>query len=257
MTLRERLLLYRLRRRALREGRNVAGTVRLSGFDIRYPDLLSLYVEYKDIFVRRIYHFDAASPAPVIVDGGGCIGVSVLYFKRRYPQSKVRCFEPDAQMFALLQENLRANGVSGVELVQAGLSDQDGAAAFQPDGADGGRLVAPQAGATTTSVRTVRLSQYIDGPVDFLKLNIEGAELPVLRELESTGKLAQVRRLVLEYHGWANDRQNLAPLLDLLDRNGFRYVLHDFDAETNPASKPPFTPRPDTTWFCLVGAARA
>jgi FkbM family methyltransferase len=255
MTLRERLRLYRLRRRAAREGRNVPGSVRLSGFDIRYTDLLSLYVEYKDIFMRRIYHFATAEAAPMVIDGGGCIGMSVLYFKRCYPRAKVLCFEPDAQMFALLEQNMRANQLEDVRLVQAGLSDQDGDAAFLPDGSDGGRLVAPGAGAAT--VRTVRLSPHIDGPVDFLKLNIEGAELPVLRELESSGKLAQVRRLVIEYHGWANDRQKLAPLLELLDRNGFRYVLHDFDEETNPASKPPFAPRLDTTWFCLVGAARA
>jgi len=36
-------------------------------------------MEYKDIFVQGIYYFKAKNANPYIIDGGGCIGMSVLY----------------------------------------------------------------------------------------------------------------------------------------------------------------------------------
>ncbi|RIK70844.1 MAG: methyltransferase [Planctomycetota bacterium] len=41
----------------------------------------------------------------------------------------------------------------------------------------------------------------------------------------------------------------------MLARHGFRYLVHDFDRATNPASKPPFRLR-RAPWFCLVYAER-
>jgi hypothetical protein len=101
-----------------------------------------------------------------------------------------------------------------------------------------------------------RLSDYLDEPVDFLKLNIEGEELPVLQEAAASGRLRNVRELVLEYHGWPGKQQGLGYILNLLDSNGYRYLVHDFDSQTCGASKPPFRMTADTTWFCLVYGRR-
>ena len=148
-------------------------------------------------------------------------------------------------------------------MIQAGLSDRDGHARFAPDGADGGRVIGTDArdsactkSETFSSIRTIRLSSLLTEPVEMLKLNIEGEEWPVLRDLEQSGKLALVRRLILEYHGWPGGRQCLGDILNLLDRASFRYLLHDFDRETNPSTKPPFRLRPNSPWFCLVYAER-
>jgi len=40
------------------------------------------------------------------------------------------------------------------------------------------------------TVPAVRLSAYLGGPVDFLKLDIEGLETAVLREADAAGRLA-------------------------------------------------------------------
>lgn len=229
------------------------GEICFGEFRVAYTDMLSWYMEYKDIFVNRIYHFETNTPSPYIVDGGGYIGMSVLYFKSVYPEARIVCFEPDEDIFKVLQANVVANCLKNVELVQAGLADTAGVVSFQPDGADGGRITHGQGSKAT--VKTVRLSDYLTTQVDFLKLNIEGQELPVLEEAAS-GRLRNVRELVLEYHGWPHGKQCLGDILTLLDRQGFRYLVHDFDAETCAASKPPFRLAPQTTWFCLVYARR-
>ena len=101
-----------------------------------------------------------------------------------------------------------------------------------------------------------RLSDYLNEPIDFLKLNIEGEELRVLEEAKTSRQLQNVRELVLEYHGWGSCEQQLGAILNLLDDQGFRYVIHDFDAETCGASKPPIHLTPQTIWFCLIYARR-
>lgn len=222
-------------------------------YAVRITDGPNLYLQYKDEFVRRIYHFESTRPDPLIIDGGGNIGMSILYFKHIYPRARVVCFEPDTAVFRILQENVTRNKLKDVTLVNAGLGEKAGLETFISDGSAGGRI--GKGGEDT--VRVERLSDYLCESVDFLKLNIEGEELGVLREAGASGKLEKVRQLVLEYHGWSTGEQRLGDILNLLDFHGFRYMVHDFDAQTCSASKPPFHLTDQTTWFCLVYACKA
>jgi FkbM family methyltransferase len=251
---RSRLRLKRLHRRALAAPRHQSGVVALDGYRVAYQDLLSLYMEYKDIFVRRIYDFEATGPAPRVLDGGAYIGMAALRFKHRHPAARVTSFEPDPVSRELLEANLARNGVSDVEVVGAALDTGSGEQGFRPDGSDGGRVVAPGDDAAF-AVPTVPLVDYLDEPVDFLKLNIEGFELPVLTA--AADRLRVVREMVIEYHGWARQPQRLGLLLELLDGAGFRYLVNDIDEETNPATRSPFSLSRDTDWFALVYARRA
>lgn len=230
------------------------GTRRIGSYRVIYTDILSLYVEYKDIFCHLIYHFDSKKSNPYIIDGGGCIGMSVLYFKSVYPDARIVCFEPDPEVFKALQQNLITNDLDDVTLVNAGLAKNEGVLSFNSDNADGGKIVQNNQG--NMQIKAVRLSKYISGPVDFLKLNVEGQELPVLQEVEESGKLRSIKEMVIEYHGWPDEDQGLGEILTILDRNGFRYLIHDFDGETCSASKPPFHLSPKKTWFCLVYAQK-
>ncbi|HEY2588334.1 MAG TPA: FkbM family methyltransferase [Tepidisphaeraceae bacterium] len=242
---------------ALRKGlwdRPAGSLVRLLDYRIRITDGPNAYMQYKDVFVRGNYRFAADRPDPLIIDGGSNMGISILGFKRDHPGCRVIGFEPDPQIFRMLQDNLARNDAAeGVTLVQAGLASQEGTIGFAADGSSGGRIAEGTGG---SAIRVVRLSDYLREPVDFLKLNIEGEELPVLQECADAGTLANVRKLVVEYHGWRHGPQRLGDLLNLLDREGFRYLVHDFDAESCGTSKPPFRLRAKAPWFCLVYAER-
>ena len=228
--------------------------VKFFDYHIRITDGPNAYMQLKDVFVRGNYRFATDLPDPLIVDGGSNMGISILGFKRDHPGCRVIGFEPDPQIFQLLQDNLARNRAAGrVTLVHAGLASQEGTIGFAADGSSGGRIAE---GAGGSSIRVVRLSEYLREPVDFLKLNIEGEELAVLRECADAGALANVRKLVVEHHGWRHGPQRLGDLLNLLDREHFRYMVHDFDAESCGTSKPPFRLRAKAPWFCLVYAER-
>src|SRR5437762_3374640 len=66
-----------------------------AGYTIRIINAGAFYMQYKDEFIRRIYHFDAQTSDPLIIDGGSNIGVSILYFKKTYPRARIVGFEPD------------------------------------------------------------------------------------------------------------------------------------------------------------------
>lgn len=222
-------------------------------YDIRITDGPNFYIQCKDEFIHQIYHFDSERSDPLIIDGGSNMGMSILYFKRLYPAARIIGFEPDPNIFALLRENVSRNNLEGVTLIDAGLGKEKGTTTFVADSKAAGQFSSDGRG---ISVRVDRLSDYITEPVDFLKMNIEGQELPVLEELEASNKMSHIRELVLEYHGWANGEQRLGPILSLLDRCGYRYLIHDFDHETGYATKPPFRHTLETVWFCLVHAKR-
>ncbi len=71
-----------------------------------------------------------------------------------------------------------------------------------------------------------RLSQFINGDVDLLKLDVEGCEHKVLHELASSGKLRQMQRIYVEYHHHiVGTDDSLSVTLRLLENQGFGYQL--------------------------------
>ena len=244
--------LARLRRRLW--DRPPGCLLKIGRYRLRITDGPNAYMQFKDVFVRGIYRFTRDRPDPLIIDGGSNMGISVLGFKHDHPDCRVIAFEPDPALCRLLAENLRRNDVTeGVTLNEAGLGDENATVSFAADGSAGGKVVDGVAGQT---VKVQRLSSYLNDPVDFLKLNIEGAELTVLQECARAGVLRNVRKMVVEYHGWPDSPQTLGDLLNLLDGQRFRYLVHDFDPETCSITKPPFRLRPRAPWFCLVHAQR-
>ena len=127
--------------------------------------------------------------APFILDCGSNIGISVLYFKSKYPGSRVLGFEPVPECFAILTKNIEENDLENVQITNAALVDSEGQICLYV-GADHdlrGASISRSWGSQTTEdhifVNSVRLSNYINGRVDFLKLDIEGAEEIVIPEI--------------------------------------------------------------------------
>lgn len=191
---------------------------------------------YTETYEDNIYHFIADTSAPFIVDGGAHIGISVLYFKKLYPQARIVAFEPNPEMFRILELNVRQNDLQDVELVNAALSKDGGEMDFYICNETisdyttwawcyGGIKEFYDASLfKTIKIPSVKLSSYITQPVDMLKLDIEGMEVTVLEETES--KLQAVKAMHLEFHSDALDRvNNLQNLIDLLERNHFQFSM--------------------------------
>jgi FkbM family methyltransferase len=194
----------------------------------------------REIFLRQCYWFPADTPRPRILDCGGNIGLATLFFKRVWPECRVTVFEPDPDNFRLLDDNLNAAGLGDVERVQAALAGHPGELVFVRDAGDGegvnSRLASGHKGAKadvgqsappgSIKVRAETLSSRIDGGIDFLKMDIEGAESEVLEELAASGKLALIKCMTVEYHHHhPRGVDALSGFLAVLERGGFGYRL--------------------------------
>lgn len=201
------------------------------GYQVHFFDYYTFSILFEELYVAEVYFFSATSAEPLIVDCGSNIGLSVLYFKRLYPECRVIAFEPDKATFEMLELNVRSNNLAGVTLVQKALSDSVGSVPFYISPEQPGLLVQSTrkenlVRSEVTSVETETLSTYLTEPVDFLKMDIEGSEDQVLKDLNETGKLALVREIVLEYHHHLTPREDkLGVFLKILEQTNFGYQL--------------------------------
>lgn len=201
----------------------------LAGCPVRYCHFDTFVYLFREIFLDGEYYFNSGSAKPFILDCGSNIGMSIMYFKARHPGAEIIGFEPDDEAFACLQENVTANGFRDVSINKKAVSGQEGEIYFwraaEKPGALGNTICSNQQ-KDRVSVNSVLLSGYVDRTVDFLKLDVEGAELEVLKDLAETGKLRMVRQMFVEYHlHIAGENDVLSKMLHILEVAGFGYQI--------------------------------
>ena len=204
-------------------------------------DVLDFHVSYlsngpfryalREVFFYGEYLFDAGTDTPVILDCGANIGLATLFFKRLYPKARISCFEADPTTASILRKNVDQNNLKEVSAHNLMLSNDEGEHVFYVAGdQDGSLMMSSMPGRLSNHreivVKTGKLSRYIDGPVDLLKLDVEGAEFDVMTDLKSSGKLSQIRRMVIEYHHKIGGQPScMAKFLALLEEEGFEYQI--------------------------------
>jgi FkbM family methyltransferase len=204
------------------------GTTNLLGDrELTFVDGLSCARQHLVIFTQGLYSMKCGG-APRILDAGANIGMASLYFKETFPAAIVTAFEPDPCIADVLQRNLSSFGHDDVEVVRAAVSDREGVMSFSPDNSDGGRLARDG----DQEVRVVRMRDWLNEPVDLLKLDIEGAEFDVL--MDCSVRLGNVSKLFVEYHSFASQPQRLPELLTILREAGFRVHMQTDYCATSP-----------------------
>lgn len=210
-------------RRVKRLGTTAPGAAAVDGHPFSFSSREGFVHSVREIFLDDVYKFRAKTDAPYIVDAGANIGLSVLYFKRLYPRSTVVAYEPDAAIFGLLEKNV--GRLPGVDLHRAAAWVEDTELTFFSEGSLAGSSEMDFAGqGVETKVKAERLLDQLDRPVDFLKIDIEGAENKVLFDIEPA--LKNVDHLFFEYHSVPGQPQLLGELLDLVKRTGYRYIIN-------------------------------
>ena len=218
-------------------------TAEWDGLTFQYRNQPEFDLLVHEIFEGGEYDFPCDTDAPVILDCGSHIGLSVAWFKRRFPQARITAFEPDPQNFELLRANVAANGLEGVELLNVALAAERGTARFY------GQFKAESPMASSHSlkedwgtqrtkswvvVQTVPLAEYFTGAVDYLKLDIEGMEMEVLRSIAP--RLHLVKALGLEFHGTGSTAESdEEEILRLLRESGFEVTISRKGREIFPS----------------------
>ena len=77
----------------------------------------------------------------------------------------------------------------------------------------------------TKKVKASRLKDFLNDKVDFLKIDIEGAEYAVLKDIEPV--LLNVQNLFLEYHGSFKQSKELVHIFNILNNKGFQFYIKE------------------------------
>lgn len=164
-------------------------------------------------------------PTDTVFDVGANVGTHALLAAKLAPQGQVFAFEPGARAFAALEKNARLNKVENITLYNAAVSNETGSwTLHQPGRSDEQSFLVPAAGAGA-AIKTVALESILRDKnlttINFLKIDVEGAELLVLRSL-SVG-LAKVEKIFFENIPWAMERfqYTQAELTAFLREQGF------------------------------------
>lgn len=134
-----------------------------------------------------LHHY--LKPDMVLVDAGANIGLFTVFAARRVKSGKVIAFEPVPSMARWLDENISLNRLQNVVTVPCGLSDSEGVLPIYEIASSHEGLSTLYPGAlqqaAVTEVPVKRLDDlfgsYGTDRLDFIKIDIEGGELPALR----------------------------------------------------------------------------
>jgi FkbM family methyltransferase len=205
---------------------------KMLGFNISSFHPSSLRLLYREIFARQYYYFQCDTDSPTIHDCGANLGMASLYFKWLYPKATIHAYEPDPETFALLQKNVDQNRLTGLTTHQCALWNENTTLDFftkkdEPGSPSMSTRKSRLQESNVIQVPGKRLSEFIQGPTDFVKLDVEGAEHEVLADLISSRKIDLIKQLVVEYHHRIRDERScMAKFLDQLERVGFEYQIH-------------------------------
>ena len=151
-------------------------------------------------------------PDDVIIDAGAFIGDTAVFFHHKLGgRCRIHSFELLDENLALLVHNLERNGVRDEQIVlnKLALADRSGDEIVVASGASQGSTSmfgSTGPGARGDRVQTVALDDYVSklqlDRVDFIKMDIEGAELKALQGARHTIAHFQPKLAICLYHQW-------------------------------------------------------
>jgi FkbM family methyltransferase len=155
-----------------------------------------------DTFVGQ-YHLPPADLRPLntILDLGSNIGLTMAHYAARYTHTRIRGVELDKQNCELARRNVEVFG-KRCQVAHAAVWHEEGKVSYGGVRESGYAILAMEGAKPKTTVQAVTIASLIDQlevpAVDFVKMDIEGAEKEVLRKAEPW--IRRVRCLKVEVH---------------------------------------------------------
>ncbi|MFC3181712.1 FkbM family methyltransferase [Cypionkella sinensis] len=160
--------------------------VLLSGSLFDFPEILEMVKYIKD--------------GDTIADVGSNVGNHAVYYSKKFPNARILPFEPNAEAMRLLVANLDSNGgCPNVDrrYIGFGMSDQSGAAVSWRGGDNnlGNSKILDASNLHLVDRDPARFNEtrlvtgddvFLESGVDFIKIDVEGHEVPCLMGLKKT-----------------------------------------------------------------------
>ncbi len=195
------------------------------------PHIPSFIAQIIEIFIDKVYMFYTKTESPVIIDCGANIGVGCLFFKKTYPNAKIYAIEPNKDIAKYLYTNIKVNEANNVKIIESAAWIDTNGINLSQETNDSSSIYGETNVVNVTSIRLRDLINSFDF-VDFLKIDIEGAEYEVLKDCIDV--LHKVENIFLEYHSFRKMPQKLDEILNILSSANYRYYLQTMNSIPQP-----------------------
>jgi FkbM family methyltransferase len=146
-------------------------------------------------------------PGDIVIDGGGCYGDTALYFSHLAGEfGRVASFEFLPQNLSVLKKNLDLNPTFAktIQVYQNPVWVESGKELFISGYGSGTRVTEEKITHEADSVSTLKIDDVVGTPefpqVDFIKMDIEGAEQQALRGAEESIRRFKPKLAITVYH---------------------------------------------------------
>jgi FkbM family methyltransferase len=182
----------------------------------------------KNVLFARVpeYH---PSPDDIIVDIGAHIGTFALLASSMVPQGRVYAVEACEETFNFLTVNVVLNRAANIQISHLAIMDKKGIVTLYHDSGAWGHSAVKRLSRHSETVQACSLRDFLEGSgierCDFLKLNCEGAEFPII--LSTPPDVLQFcRRMLVLYHLDLWRANTLEDLTSHLTASGFQCEQH-------------------------------
>ena len=169
-----------------------------------------------EIFLLEVYD-KKFKPSGVVVDIGAFVGMFSI--KASFSAKEVIAIEPFPETFKMLESNCK--NVPNIKLVRKALSSKSGIARlYLAKGAHSHNII--HKSKTYIEVETTTLDDLVDKPVDYIKIDAEGAEVEILKGAERTLSYPGTKLVIAAYHTLANDELELPHIITHLEARNYK-----------------------------------
>jgi FkbM family methyltransferase len=152
---------------------------------------------FKQVIIGLEYDIKLNFEPKIIVDCGANIGMSTLFFKRKYRNSQIISIEPDKDNYELLQKNI--TNIEGVYPINKALwNHSNGVKLMLNESQDSHSAIDSSDFDTQTITIEEILDRYSFEKIDILKIDIEGGEFELFKE--NCAWLEKIKVIVIELH---------------------------------------------------------
>ena len=184
-----------------------------------------------EVFYKQDYKIEVRDPT-VIIDIGGHIGITTMYFAKKYPEAQIITVEPNASSYKKLVTNIRLNNINNVKLLRSAVTNIDGGEMILyknlmsgmssvNNNNYGGEFIGRE------KVKTITLRRLLSDNkirnVDLIKIDCEGCEFDILMNLESV-IFRRIKNMIIEYHN-SYSKFSHSDLKKKLVDNGFKVKI--------------------------------
>lgn len=202
--------------------RNTPAKVNFLDYQFDVPDAFSFMWEFHDTFVEEEYTLKITQDIPVIYDCGAYVGTHCLYFKQQYPKAKIKAFEADPAISALLTTNLHRHNITDIEIINKAIwTHNEGINSLQ-NRAQGSSEDEQNKEAKVPSVKLADLLKK-ESSIDLLRMDLKGLEVSVLKDCKDG--MHHVRNIFVRYQSFIGQPQQLEVIAETLKAAGFRYYI--------------------------------